>query len=407
MAPWALAQTFTLREAADLLRHLDDDAEPAGDDLPADVHEEVGEAITEALLPVLRRFADLRRWDGRDSWDRQTRRTRTGPARPQPFDGGSGHCDRVVTLAGAAADSGTPWMAWVLGGLAIWLVVGFGVAVVVGRGIRHADRMAAQSPEAVDLAPAARPALAPVGTAPVSAAPARRLGIPVPPIRITLVAVAMALETTGFFLRLTGNRGSIAQVFSMDAPLSLPRMYVAALFAAAAVLAVAGAGTLPGRRTWWLAVGLIGGGIAAVKAGGTVHVGALTSLEAAVGGRAALVVSVLAAGAVVAGLLFLSRSERRDRRRIVGVLVLYAGASVGLSAISSAMPTATLAASATFVEETGEALAGVGFLLAVLAGVAPRLVLPAAWRLRRAADAHTLEVAEPLGARTPASDVPR
>jgi hypothetical protein len=64
--------------------------------------------------------------------------------------------------------------------------------------------------------------------------------------------------------------------------------------------------------------------------------------------------------------------------RVIGVLTLYAGAAVGLSAISSAMPTATLAAATTFVEETGEALAGVGFLLAVLAGVAPRLVLPAA-----------------------------
>ena len=48
-------------------------------------------------------------------------------------------------------------------------------------------------------------------------------------------------------------------------------MFVALLFAAAALAAVAGAGTLPGRRTWWLAVALVGGGVAAVKAGGTVH----------------------------------------------------------------------------------------------------------------------------------------
>jgi hypothetical protein len=32
----------------------------------------------------------------------------------------------------------------------------------------------------------------------------------------------------------------------------------------------------------------------------------------------------------------------------------------------------------------------------VLAGVAPRLVLPAGWPLRRAADAETLEVVAPL-----------
>ena len=89
-APRALARTFTLREAADLLR-LVDDAEPDGVDfldrardlvaamaatrsrrqsaqdddvrdpigLPLEVHQEVGEAIVESLLPILRRLADL------------------------------------------------------------------------------------------------------------------------------------------------------------------------------------------------------------------------------------------------------------------------------------------------------------------------------------------------------------
>ena len=90
-APRALARTFTLREAADLLRLLSD-VEPAGDDvvqrgrslvaemsaarsrrhsndddddirdpigLPVDVHEEVGLAVAEALLPILRRLAHL------------------------------------------------------------------------------------------------------------------------------------------------------------------------------------------------------------------------------------------------------------------------------------------------------------------------------------------------------------
>jgi hypothetical protein len=108
---------------------------------------------------------------------------------------------------------------------------------------------------------------------------------------------------------------------------------------------------------------------------------------------------------VVGGLWFLSRHERRDRRRILGVLTLYAGASVGLSAISSVVAGAaggasTWAATATFLEESGEALAGVAFLIAVLAGVAPRLVLPATWPLRRSADAHTLDVAQ-LPVRSP------
>lgn len=274
------------------------------------------------------------------------------------------------------------------------------VALGIGRGIRLADRRSVHADGVLTTAALDLPER-------VAVRAVRQRAIPVPPVGIALIVGAMALMTTGFFVRLTGATGPIAQTLSMDAPLSLPRMYVSALFAVAAVLAVMGASSLPGRRTWWLAVGVIGGGIAAVKAGGTVHVNALDGLQAALGKQAALAVSVLAAAAVVAALLFLSRGERRDRRRVVGVLTLYAVASVGLSAISSAMPTANLAASATFVEETGEALAGVGFLLAVLAGVAPRLVLPAAWGLRRTADAHTLEVAEPLHGRRAATDLPR
>jgi hypothetical protein len=181
-------------------------------------------------------------------------------------------------------------------------------------------------------------------------------------------------------------------------------MFVAALFAAAALAAVAGAGSIPGRRTWWLAVALVAGGIAAVKAGSTVHERALTSVNAAVGTSAAFAVSVLAAVAVVGALWFLSRTEQRDRRRVLSVLALYAGASVGLSALSAVAAgsfgaASKWAAAATFVEESGEALAGVGFLIAVLVGVAPRLVLPASWALRRSADAHTLELPEVLPGR--------
>ena len=60
---------------------------------------------------------------------------------------------------------------------------------------------------------------------------------------------------------------------------------------------------------------------------------------------------------------------------------------------------------ATFLEESGEALAGVAFLLAVLAGVAPRLVLPASWPLRRSADAQTLDLPARLPGR-PSIDGP-
>jgi len=144
---------------------------------------------------------------------------------------------------------------------------------------------------------------------------------------------------------------------------------------------------------------LVGGGIAAVKTGGTVHADAMRVVTDALGARAAVLGSAVAAVAVVAALWLLSRTERRDRRRILGTLAGYAVASVGLSALSASVPSSWYV-TATFVEESGEALAGVAFLIAVLVGVAPRLVLPAAWPLRRTADAHTLEVPATLPGRT-------
>jgi VIT1/CCC1 family predicted Fe2+/Mn2+ transporter len=124
--------------------------------------------------------------------------------------------------------------------------------------------------------------------------------------------------------------------------------------------------------------------------------GALTD---AIGSRGALLVSVVLAVAVMAALWFLSRTERRDRRRVLGTLAGYGVASVGLSAISASV-SASWVVTATFVEESGEALAGVAFFIAVLVGVAPRLVLPAAWSLRREVDAHTLDLPEQVPGRT-------
>src|SRR3954470_16526695 len=46
----------------------------------------------------------------------------------------------MVTFRTAAADEGSVWWLWVLGGLAVWSVVAVLFAVVLGRGIRLADR---------------------------------------------------------------------------------------------------------------------------------------------------------------------------------------------------------------------------------------------------------------------------
>jgi hypothetical protein len=294
----------------------------------------------------------------------------------------------------SADDRRVLWV-WILGGLLIWLVVALVVALVVGRGIRLADQSAASSfPTGVltaDLAGAA-------ATRPL-AARTRRRAVPLPPVGVVLVVVALALESTGYLIRLTGGTGQYASVLSMDAPWSLPRMFVAAVFAAAALAAVAGAGSIPGRRTWWMAVGLVAGGIAAVKAGSTIHSDALRLLTEVAGQTGALLVSIGAAALVLGVLGFLSRAEPRDRRRVLGLLGLYAAASVGLSAVSAATAgsfgyASSWAAATTFIEESGEALAGVSFLVAVLIGVAPNVVLPASWALRRSADAHTLELPE-------------
>ena len=294
------------------------------------------------------------------------------------------------------------WWLWIVGGLTVWLLVALLVAVVIGKSIRLADRKAADPFLDLSVTTAAVPA---------PAVRVRRRSIPLPPLGIALVAFALALELSGYLTRLSGTSGAAAQMLSMDAPLSLPRMFVAALFAGAAIVALAAAGRMPQRRAWWTAVGLVAAAIAVVKAGSTVHADSFHALRDAISWSGAVAVSVLAAGVVLGALWLFSRTERRDRLRVLSALALYAGASVGLSAVSSAVTgsygkASTLAASATFLEETGEALGGVVFLIAVLVGVAPRLVLPAVWPLRRTADAYTLEVAEPLVRRPVVGELP-
>jgi hypothetical protein len=291
------------------------------------------------------------------------------------------------------------WL-WVLAGSAVWLVLGVLVALTVGRSVRIADE---QSPH-VGLPAGFSTADLPAALKAPSRVAAAPRPVPLPPVGVGLILVALGLETAGYVTRLTGKRGALATALSMDAPFSVPRLFVAGLFVVAALAAVAGAGVHPGRRAWWLAVAVVAAGIASVKAGSTVHARLLGAAADLVGSTAALVVSGLLAAGVVGVLWYLSRDERRDRRRVLSALSLYGVAVVGLSALSSAVTGSygagsSWAAAATFVEESGEALAGVGYLVAVLVGVAPRLVLPAAWPLRRRADAEALaEVPGPAAA---------
>jgi hypothetical protein len=273
------------------------------------------------------------------------------------------------------------WWAWMLVG---WLVLAVVVALPIGLAIRGADRRelgaaalrAADHP--VDLITARRSAL-----------PPRRRRIPVPPLAMTLIGTGISLEAVGFVLRTAGQERGTARLLSMDAPMSAPRLFVTALFAVAAVAAVIGGARSPGRRTWWLSVAAVAAVIAEVKGGGTVHVRTLQAVGVADHPVLAAIGSTVVLAAVLALLFWVSRSERRDRRRVLRAFGLYGAAAVGLSAISSmAGSWSTLA---TFVEESGEMLGGVAVLVAVLVGVAPRLVLPADWALRRTADAETID----------------
>lgn len=266
------------------------------------------------------------------------------------------------------------WWAWLLLG---WTALSIVVALPIGMAIREADRRER-------------------GRLP-SVRAVRRRRIPLPPVAVVLAGPGVSLEALGFVLRASGaDRMGIGGTFSMDLPLSVPRMYVTALFAAAALAAFAGGGRAPGRRAWWIAVGLIAAVAAEVKGGGTVHRRVVHALGGAGHPWAVFAGSAVIVLAVLTGLWWLSRGERRDRRRVLTAFALYGLAAGGLSSVSNAVAQqlgggSPWAAATTFVEESGEVLGAVAVLVAVLVGVAPRLVLPADWALRRAADAQTID----------------
>ena len=270
------------------------------------------------------------------------------------------------------------WWVWVL---VAWSAAALGLGLLLGPAMREADRRTVtENARVAALAAAGGPA-----EELVRWRPTRRRRLPVPPFAVALGLVAVALEALGLVLRSVGRTTGSAQLLAMDEPWSVPRMFITALFLAAAVAAVMGAIQMPERRTWWTAVAIVATVIAVIKGGGTVH----TRILGALGGYEHPVLATLVSGsiaaAVIAGLSYLSRTERRDRRRVLGAFSLYAVAAVGLSSISSVV-SGDLAAGATFFEESGEALAAITVLVAVLAGVVPRLVLPADWVLRRTED---------------------
>jgi hypothetical protein len=284
-----------------------------------------------------------------------------------------------------------PWWGWTLIG---WTGLAVVLAPLVGFALHAAERYD-RSRRGVVVAERA-PAPAPAGRR-------RRRRIPVPPLAVALLLTGVTLQAVGFVIRATGNERGAARLWAMDLPLSVPRMFVAGIFAVAAVSAFLGAARATGRRPWWVAVGLVAAVVSEVKAGGTVHVRALEMAGVADDPVLATLGSTAVVGVVLSLLWWLSRTERRDRRRVLTAFGIYAGASVGLSGFSSLVARAGadefVRAAATFVEESVEAGGAVAVLTAVLVGVAPRLVLPADWALRRRADDETVDAPAALPTR--------
>ncbi len=291
---------------------------------------------------------------------------------------------------------------WIVGGLAVWLGVAALVAVIFGRGVRLADE------RSFGTGASSTPS-APAGSRVTGGAAVRRRrrAVPLPTVGLVLMVIALGLETAGFVTQLTGVRGTVAVALSMDGPHSIPRLFVAAVFAAAALAAVAGAVADPARRSWWLAVGLVAGLIAAIKAGNTVHSSAMTAVSEVLGRPTAVLLTAVLAALVLGGLWWLSRHDRRDRRRVLGALSLYAVGSVALSAVAEGIGDELWTLTATFVEESFEAVGGVAYLLAVLVGVAPHLVLPRAWPLRRQTDVLAKEQTDQLLGAAARTELPR
>jgi hypothetical protein len=121
------------------------------------------------------------------------------------------------------------WWGWTPVG---WVGVSVLAAPLIGMALHEADRRERQT---LDHGPA--PAVRSVRGRP----------IPVPTPAMALLLTGVALEAVGFVVR-TSDHEHTTRLWSMDAPLSLSRMFVAGLLLAAAVAASAGAFRGAGRR---------------------------------------------------------------------------------------------------------------------------------------------------------------
>jgi hypothetical protein len=188
---------------------------------------------------------------------------------------------------------------------------------------------------------------------------------------VGLAAALIALYCGGLLVRIRctvfGHCGGPAHALDLDALGGVPRLATTALFVVTAVLAWRASRISPGRRAlWWASVGGIGAVLALLKLL-SVHSGAKE--DSAV---LTLLGSLALAAVALGGFWLLGRRwGEPSTGPVVAALALYAGAAIGLDAVTwlfSAVQSETGAlseAAATFVEELGEALTALVLLRTV------------------------------------------
>jgi hypothetical protein len=161
--------------------------------------------------------------------------------------------------------------------------------------------------------------------------------------------------------------GPAARVLDLDALGGLPRLVTTAMFVVTAVLAWRAARRAAGRGAlWWTAVAAAGAVLALLK---------LVSAHSLAKADSAVLTLVGSVGLAVAALAVLWVLGRRwgvaATGPVVGALALYAGAAIGLDAVTwlaEAVQSSVgdlSAAASTLVEELGEALSAFVLLVTV------------------------------------------
>jgi hypothetical protein len=186
-----------------------------------------------------------------------------------------------------------------------------------------------------------------------------------------LGAALVALHLLSFVVRVRctvmGRCGPAARLLDPDAVGGVPRLVTAALFVVAAVVSWRACRSGTGRTAlWWGAVAAICAALAVLK---LVSAHSLAESDSAV---LTLVGSVSLAATALAVLLALGRRWRvPGTGAVVFAMALYAAAAIGLDVVTGVVEAAQShapalsAAAATFLEESGEAIAALVVVVTV------------------------------------------